>query len=109
MSEENQSPPNDTGTPVVQTPVVDTGNRPRNPTRVPNRYGGTGGPSERDFSGVTPQIGGVSALRSENTNRKVSYEVFLEKLEIYIMNEMKQGEHVVEITKDPKADVVADF
>jgi len=108
MPKESQGTTTDTRTPGVQTPNTDTENRARN-TRNTSRYGGVRGPSERDFSGATPQIGGVLALRSENTTRKVPYEVFLKKLETYIMNEMKQGGHLVGITKNPNADVIADF
>ena len=116
MSEEGQSPPHYTGASepqpgairATQVQATDTENRARN-TRANNRYGGTRGSSERDFSGATPQIGGVLALRSENTTKKVPFDVFLEKLETYIMNEMKQGEHLVDIAKDPKNDVVAFF
>ena len=46
-----------------------------------------------------PKIGGILALRSENMTNKVNYDIFCEKLGVYIMNEFKGGENVVEVTK----------
>ena len=37
------------------------------------------------------------------------YDDFLEKLGIYIMTELKNGENVVEITETPDTKIIADF
>ena len=65
--------------------------------------------SSRDFEGATPKIGGVLGLRSENVTNKVNYDSFCEKLGIYVMNELKEGDAIVEVTKNPKADIVSTF
>ena len=65
--------------------------------------------SAKDFEGATPKIGGVLGLRSENVTRKITYDAFLEKLGIYIMTELKGGENIVEITKEPSSDIIGDF
>ena len=71
----------------------------RNTTRNPRRPNTNFTSTPRDFEGVTPKIGGVLALRSENMTKKVNYDIFCEKLGVYIMNEFKGGENVVEVTK----------
>ena len=48
-------------------------------------------------------------LRSENTNKKVNYERFLEKLAFCAVNELKNGGSLVEVTKNPNATIVDDF
>ena len=65
--------------------------------------------STKDFEGTTPKIGGVLGLRSEIVTRKITYDAFLEKLGIYIMTELKGGENIVEITKEPSSDIIGDF
>ena len=40
---------------------------------------------------------------------KVNYDVFCKKLKIYIMNEFKGGENVVEVTKNPSIDIISSF
>ena len=65
--------------------------------------------STRDFEGATPKIGGVLGLRSENITKKITYDAFLEKLGIYIMTELKNGENVIEVTKNPDTKIIADF
>ena len=62
-----------------------------------------------DYEGATPKIGGILALRSENLTNKFSYDIFCEQLRIYIMNEFKGGENVVEVTKDHSIDIISDF
>ena len=52
----------------------------------------------RNFEGVTPQIGGILALRSENMIKKVSYDQFCEKLHTYIVNNFKNGDAIVGVT-----------
>ena len=114
MAEEQTSPPAtaDTGDITtdtqISTPNSGGGNRPR-PNRTNDRLSAARGSSEKDFAGATPQIGGVLGLRSENVTRKIPFDVFLEKMETYIMNEMRQGEHLVDITKGHNVDVVATF
>ena len=49
------------------------------------------------------------ALCSENMNKKVNYDRFLEKLAIYVVDEFKYGDSIVEVTKDPNAAIVDDF
>ena len=62
--------------------------------------------THRDFKGATPELGGVLALRSENVIAKTNYDKFCEILRTYIMKEMRGGEYVVDITKDPNADMI---
>ena len=73
----------------------------RNTTRSSRRPNTNFTSTSRDFEGVTPKIGGVLALRSENMLKKVNYDIFCEKLGVYMMNEFKGGENVVEVTKKP--------
>ena len=90
--------------------VTDTssGSR-RNPTRAPRRPNTTFTNTPRDFDGVTPKIGGVLALRSENMTKKVNYDIFCEKFGVYIMNDFKGGENVVEVTKNQTIDIISSF
>ena len=41
--------------------------------------------------------------------KRVSYDSFCDKLEIYIINEFKGGENVVEIARNPLVDIVSKF
>ena len=63
----------------------------------------------RDFAGATPKIGGILALRSENMTSKVTYDKFCEKLKVYIMNDFKGVENVVEVMKNSLVDIVSSF
>lgn len=74
---------------------------PRNDFRQSN--------SSRNFQGATPKIGGVLGLRSENVTEKVAFDVFCEKVSIYVMTEFKNGENVVEVLKDHDTKVIDDF
>ena len=65
--------------------------------------------TQRDFKGATPDIGGVLALRSENVAVKTSYDKFCEKLETYLMKQLKGGEHVIEILKDLNIDILSTY
>ena len=65
--------------------------------------------THRDFAGDTPAIGGVLALRNENKSLKKNYDKFCDKLRTYVMKELKNGEHVVEIIENPEADVKASY
>ena len=65
--------------------------------------------TSKDFEGATPKIGAILALRSENITKKANYDVFCEKLAIYVMNELKNGDAIVEVTKTHDADIIADF
>ena len=85
-----------------------SGNR-RNANRTPRRTNNAYANTPRDFEGVTPQIGGVLGLRSENMTKKVNYDIFCEKLGVYIMNELKGGENVVGVTKDQTIDIISSF
>ena len=86
--------------------VPSTLNTKRTTPRISNRQVTN---TPRDFEGATPSIGGILALRSENIVKKVNYDSFCEKLGVYIMREFKNGENVVEITKNPSEDVVKNF
>ena len=48
------------------------GNR-RNSTRGPRRPNAAFANPPKDFEGVTPKIGGILALRSENMTKKVNF------------------------------------
>ena len=87
---------------------VRSGNR-RNATRSHRRPNAALANTPKDFEGVTPKIGGILALRSENMTKKVNFDVFCEKLGVYVMNEFKGGENVVEITKRQTIDIVSSF
>ena len=104
--------PEDTPTPEVGQTLGEADASPasrRNTPRNSRRPYTTFTSTPRDFEGVTPKIGGVLALRSENMLQKVSYDIFCEKLGVYIMNEFKGGENVVEITKDHTIDIISSF
>ena len=85
--------------PGVDTVIPSAGFNMRNPTRTPRRPNTASTNTPRDFKGAMPKIGGILALRSENMTNKVNYDIFCEKLGVYIMNEFKGGENVVEVTK----------
>ena len=78
-------------------------------TTRPNNRSGPVSSTPRDFEGATPKLGGILALRSENMSKKVNYDQFCEKLYIYIMNVFKNGDSVVEVTKNPSADIIENF
>ena len=87
-----------------------TGNRHRGThNRYTNRSGNAVMSTSKDFDGATPKIGGVLALRSENVTKKLNYDMFCEKLGTYIMNEFKNGDAVVEVTKDHDFDAIGGF
>ena len=114
MSEASPSTPttttNDgTGEPGHSQARSDTSARTRSTTRRDNRTNGVVSSTHRDFAGDTPGIGGVLALRSENVVLKKSYDKFCEKLKTYIMREFKNGEHVIDLIKNPEAKVTADY
>ena len=75
----------------------------RSTPHINNRDGMT---TSRDFEAATPGIGGDLVLRSVNNVEKVTYDVFCEKLGIYTMKDFKNSEHIIEVTKDPKEDVL---
>ena len=81
----------------------------RNPTRTPMRPNTASTNTPRDFEGAMPKIGDILALRSENMTNKVNYDIFCEKLGVYIMNEFKGGENVVEVTKNYAIDIISSF
>ena len=87
---------------------VRSGNR-RNATRSHRRPNAALANTPKDFEGVTPKIGGILALRSENMTMKVNFDVFCEKLGVYVMNEFKGGENVVEVTKRQTIDIISSF
>ena len=106
MSENLQTPTaRATENTVEETPAVNATSN-RQPNRVVNRAGNVQSSTPRDYEGATPKIGGILGLRSENMTNKVSYDIFREKLSIYVMNEFKNGEHIVEVTRDPLVDIL---
>ena len=66
-----------------------SGNVTQRASRSTNRNGTVQSSTNRDYEGATPKLGAILALRSENVTKKVNYDRFLEKLEIYITNELK--------------------
>ena len=102
------------GESINSTPMsgVDTDTPPasrRNPARNPRHPNTASTNLPRDYAGVTPKIGGILALRSENMTNKVNYDIFCEKLGVYIMNDFKGGENVVEVTKNHAIDIISSF
>ena len=95
--------------PGVDTVIPSAGFNMRNPTRTPRRPNTASTNTPRDFKGAMPKIGGILALRSENMTNKVNYDIFCEKLGVYIMNEFKGGENVVEVTKNYAVDIISSF
>ena len=81
----------------------------RFPTRAPRRPNTAFTTTPKDFEGATPKIGGVLALRNENVAKKVNYDAFCEKLGIYVMNEFKSGENVVEVARNQNTDIISLF
>ena len=85
------------------------GNRHRGTqNRYNNRSGNVVMSTAKDFVGATPKIGGILALRSENITKK-NYDMFCEKEGTYILNEFKNGDAAVEVTKDHNFNVIDDF
>ena len=78
-------------------------------SRTQNRPSTQQSSTSRDFEGATPKIGGILGFRSENVSKKVNYDAFCEKLAIYVMNELKDGDAIVEVTRNPSADIIAHF
>ena len=62
--------------------------------------------THRDFKGATTELGGLLALSSENAAAKTNYDKFCKILRTYIMKEMRGGEYVVDIIKNPNADMI---
>ena len=81
----------------------------RKPTRNPRRQNTAFINTPKYFEGVTPKIGGILALRSEIMNKKVNYDIFCEKLGVYIRNDFKCGENAVEVTRNHAIDIIASF
>jgi hypothetical protein len=91
----------DTSAGSSSTPHSRSGNGFSRSNRPSNRTPSAQTSTNRDFEGATPKLGAVLALRSENVNKKVNYDRFLEKLAIYVVNELKNGDSLVEVTKNP--------
>jgi len=79
----------------------------RHTNRNTNRPASAQTSKARDYAGAVPKIGGILASRSEYLSHKVNYDIFCQKLGVNIINKFKNGKHVVQIVKDPSADVVA--
>ena len=106
MSENVQTPAGEEN--AVEPRVTNTNRRHTNRnSNHQNRPVNVQSNTPRDYAGTVPKIGGILALCSENLNNKVNYDVFYEKLGVYIMNEFKNGEHIVQVVKDPSADVLS--
>ena len=74
-----------------------------------NSFRDSGASTSKDFVGATPKIGGILGLRTKNVTKKVSYDLFCKKMGTYIMNKFKNGDAVVEVTKDHTFDVIGNF
>ena len=101
--------PGETATDVqnAQAELASTsGNVTQRASRSTNRNGTVQSSTKRDYEGATPKLGAILALRSENVTKKVNYDRFLEKLQIYIINELKNGDSIIEVTKKPKATII---
>ena len=98
---ENQNPP--TG-----SDARNESRRGGRPARVSNRTGPVSS-TPRDFEGATPLVGGILGLRSENMIKKVNYDQFCEKLYTYIVNNFKNGDAIVEVTRNCSAPIIDDF
>jgi hypothetical protein len=56
--------------------------------------------ANKNFEGAEPGVGAVLGLRYEKIDKKVTYEVFREKMSNYIERTMKYGDDVVCLIKD---------
>ena len=56
--------------------------------------------SEQTWVGDKPEVGTVLGLRTEYLNKKVSFEVFLEKMTDYVLRELKDAADVVSVVRD---------
>jgi hypothetical protein len=57
---------------------------------------------QRNWEGEEPKVGGVLGLRSEWLDKKVSFEVFLEKTTDYILQEFTNPRDIVGSIRDMK-------
>ena len=89
---------------TVQAGLASTSSNPNGhgaprANRPPNRNVAVQSSTNKYFEGATPKLGAILALCSENIIKKVNYDCFLEKLAIYVVNEFKNGDSIVETTK----------
>jgi hypothetical protein len=70
--------------------------------RQRNKYKGVADANQKSWEGDEPKIGGVLGLRSEWMEKKVSFEVFLEKMTDYTLREIKNSRDVVSAVRDMK-------
>ena len=94
---------------LTSTPSNPSVNITPRTNRPPNRNVNQQSSTSRDFEGATPKLGAILALRSENITLKTNYDRFLEKLATCIVNELKDGDFIVEITKNPKVKIIENF
>ena len=99
----------DAQTELTPAPSNANANNTSRTNRPSNRNGNPQSSMNRDFSGATPKLGAILALRSENITLKSNYERFMDKLAIHIVNELKDGDAIVEVTKNPKAKMIEDL
>ena len=60
---------------------------------------------DNNYKGDNPEVGGILALRTENLTKKITFDMFWEKVATYINKELKHATDVVCVvkhTKDPK-------
>ena len=76
--------------------------------RIDHRHNGTHSSTSKDVEGATPKIRGALALHSKNVTKKVNYDAFCGILGTYIMNKFKNGENIVEVTKNPEVDIITE-
>ena len=85
------SPPensNDTQNAITQQP---RSRGTQNPRRRGNRVITT---NNQSYKGECEDIGHILALRSEKFDKKVHFQVFLEKLGMYIVSNLKDGDDI---------------
>ena len=76
-----------------------TSNNNNRSNRNNNRFRNVGNHATRTFEGAEPKVGAVLGLRSERFDKKVTFEVFKEKMINYIGREMEMGDDIVCIIK----------
>jgi hypothetical protein len=56
--------------------------------------------SDKMWQGDKPEVGGVLSLRTEWLDKKVSFDVMMEKMTDYVLREFKNGTDVVPVVRD---------
>ena len=88
---------------------VSTNGGTRRHTWFNNRHGNVTRSTPRDFVDNTPKLGGILGLCSENVAKNNYYYLLCEKLGTHIMTEFKNGDAVIQVTKEHNVDVMNIF